>query len=81
MRARASSAIGPQPERLLARVRVGDGVRDRAGRAGALGVGEALVERSAFGGALEAAVLVEEARVEVQDALADDVEAEVARTR
>ena len=38
----------------------------------------AAVERRALGGPLEPAVLVEEAGVEVQDAVADDVEAEVA---
>ena len=37
------------------------------------------LEARALGGALEAAVLVEEARVEVEDPLADEVEAEVPR--
>ena len=41
-----------------------------------MGVG--LVVGVALGGALEAAVLVEEARVHHEDPLADDVEAEVA---
>ena len=36
------------------------------------------VERRALGGALEPAVLVEEPGVEVEDPVADDVEAEVA---
>ena len=36
-----------------------------------------VVERASLGGALEAAVLVEEACVEVEDSVADDVEAEV----
>ena len=67
----------PQPERVLAGVCVGDRLRDGAGGAGALRVGESLVERVSLGGALEAAVFVEESRVEVQDAVADDVEAEV----
>jgi hypothetical protein len=58
-------------------VRVGDRVGDRAGAAGALGEGETLGELPPLGGALQSAVLVEEARVEVEDALADHVEAEV----
>ncbi len=68
-----------QPERMLAGARVGDAVRHCAGGAGAHREGESFVELLAFGGALEAAVLVEEARVEVEDPVADDVEAEVAR--
>ena len=80
VRARASSAVGREPERLLAGVRVGDAVRDGAGGAGALRrTRSPSVERAPFGGALEAAVLVEEPRVEVEDPVADDVEAEVAR--
>ena len=67
-----------EPERLLAGVCVGDAVRDGAGRAGARDVRSALVECRAFGRALEAAVLVEEPRVELEDQIADDVEAEVA---
>ena len=38
----------------------------------------AVADHNALGGALEAAVLVEEAQVEEEDPLADDVEAEVA---
>ena len=41
-------------------------------------VGEPFLERLPFGGTLEAAVLVEELRVEVEDAVADEMEAEVA---
>ena len=42
------------------------------------GVRDAVLERLSLGGALEAAVLVEEPRVEMEDPVADDVEAEVA---
>ena len=69
---------GPQPAQALGGVGVGHAVGDGAGAAGARGVGDGVVERHADGGALEAAVLVEEPDVEVQDAVADDVEAEVA---
>ena len=41
------------------------------------GVGERVVGVAALGGALESAVLVEQARVHREDALSDDVEAEV----
>ena len=68
---------GLQPERLLAGVGVGDAVRDRAGGAGTRGVAQPLRQGLPDGGALEAAVLVEEAGVEMEDPLADDVEAEV----
>src|SRR5581483_1805728 len=66
-----------QPERRLPGMRVGGRVRDGAGGAGALDVGEPLVRGPALGGPLEAAVLVEQARVEVEDPVADDVEAEM----
>ena len=74
MRARRRS----KAEDVFARVGVGDAVCDRAGGAGARGVGQSFVERLSFRCAFEAAVFVEEAGVDVQDALADDVEAEVA---
>ena len=77
VRTRASSAVGAETKRVLAGECVGDGVRDGAGGAGASGVGEPVLERVALGGALESAVLVEEAGVEVEDAFADEVEAEV----
>ena len=79
-RARASELRGRrEPERLLAGVRVGDAVRDRAGGAGARRRTRRPSSSVApLGGPLEPAVLVEEARVEVEDPVADDVEAEVA---
>ena len=61
----------------FARLRVGDGVGDRVGRARALHVGQALGDLDTLGRALEATVLVEEPEVEVQDPLADDVETKV----
>ena len=79
VRARGQVGCRAKPERVLARVGVGDAVRDGACGAGALCVGKSLVERVPFGGALEAAVLVEEPCVDVEDAVADDVEAEVPR--
>ena len=78
VRARATRAWIAAPA-ALGGVRVGDAVRDRAGRARARRIRERLLERHAGRGALQAAVLVEEAGVEVEDAVADDVEAEVAR--
>ena len=68
-----------EAERVLPGVGVGDRVRDRAGGAGTLDVGEALVCGAPLGGALEPAMLVEQTGVEVEDAVADEVEAEVAR--
>ena len=67
-----------QTERLLAGVGIGDAVRDRAGGAGARRVGEPFVERLPFGGSFKAAVLVEELGVQLENAVADDVKAEVA---
>ena len=77
--AAAGFAVGHQPQRRFRRQRVGDRVGDRAGAAGALGEGERGDRLRPRGGPLEPAVLVEEARIEVEDALADDVEAEVPR--
>ncbi len=68
---------GSETECVLAGKGVRDAVRDCAGGAGARRVGEPVLERLPFRRALETAVLVEEPRVEVQDALADDVEPEV----
>ena len=68
----------PQPENLLAGVCVGNGVGDRAGGARPRGVRDPFGEGVALGGAFEAAVLVEEPDVEMQDQVADDVEAKVA---
>ena len=68
-----------EPESRLACVGVGEAVRDRAGRAGAADVAGTVREGAPLGGGLEAAVLVEEAGVEVENPFADDVEAEVAR--
>ena len=70
-----------EAEDALAGQRVGDRVGDRAGAAGSLGKGQAVGQLLPLGGALQPAVLVEEAQVEEEDPLADDVEAEVARTR
>ena len=79
VRTRRSSAVGTSPSACSQALRVGDAVRHIAGGAGTRGVGEPLVQRLPFGGTLEAAVLVEELRVEVEDAVADEVEAKVAR--
>ena len=78
MRARASSRRG------VARVLphglgVRDAVRDRAGSARPRDVAGTVLEARALGRALEATVLVEEPCVEVEDLLADEVEAEVPR--
>ena len=70
---------GHEPERLLAGARVGDAVRHVAGGAGTRDVGEPFVQRLPFRGALEPAVLVEELCVEVEDAVADEMEAKVPR--
>ena len=79
MRARRSCAGREQPERSLAGLGVGDRVGDRAGPAGTLGVGDAGGQLLALRGPLEATVLVEELGIELEDPLADHVEAEVAR--
>ena len=68
-----------EPECLLAGARVGNAVRHVAGGACARRVGEPRLERLPFGGALEPAVLVEELCVEVEDAIADEMEAKVPR--
>ena len=73
----AQLAVGLKREGALDRVCVGDGVGDRAGGARALAYVSASPSVMALGCALEAAVLVEEARVHREDPLADDVEAEV----
>ena len=67
-----------EAEALLARMGVREAVRHRAPGAGAADVASAVGERAALGRALEPAVLVEETRVEVEDPVPDDVEAEVA---
>ena len=69
---------GTEAERLLAGVGVGDAVRDIAGGAGTRHVGEPFLQRLRFSRTFEAAVLVEELHVEVEDAVADEMEAEVA---
>ncbi len=71
--------LRPQPQERLGRLGVGHGVADGAGGAGALRVGQALLEGAALRGPLQAAVLVEEAKVEMEHLLPDHVEAEVAR--
>ncbi len=70
---------GREAERLLARLRVRNGVRDPAAGARACDDRQAVLERKALGGTLEAAVLVEEPGINVQDQVADDVEPEVPR--
>ena len=77
MRARPRSGSGHQPPAASHGLRIGDGVGDRVGGARALYVGQALSDLDTLGRALEATVLVEEPEVEVQDPLADDVEAKV----
>ena len=69
---------GSEAERVLTGEGVRNAVRDCAGGARARCVRESVAERLPFRRALEAAVLVEEPCVEVQDALADDVEPEMA---
>ena len=68
-----------QAEHLLARVRIRDGVGGGARCACTLHVRAAFRERPALGGALETAVLEEESSVDVEDLVADDVEAKMAR--
>ena len=77
-RARAChSCARDKAERRLARLRIRDAVGDRAGGTGTLGVGDPVAELGSLGGPLEPAVLVEQPSVEVQDAIAHEVEAEV----
>src|SRR5438876_3867889 len=71
-------AAGSKTERVLTREGARDAVRNGAGGAGARRVGDPIGEGVSFGRAFETAVLVEQPRVEVQDALANDVEPEVA---
>src|SRR5690349_8867415 len=68
-----------EPKRVFPGVRVGEAVGDDAAGAGSLGEGEAAFGPVPLGGSFEAAVLVEEPGVEVEDAIPDDVEAKVAR--
>ena len=56
----AKVAVGPEPERVLDGVRVGDRVGHRARGARTLRVRERVGDRSPFGGALEPAMLVEQ---------------------
>ncbi len=67
------------PEQLLAGLRIRDGVRHPARRAGTGDGADAVRERESLACPLDSSVLVEEPRVDVQDPVADDVEAEVAR--
>src|SRR5439155_8803598 len=66
-----------ETERFLARLRVGNTVRDRAGGARAGGERDSLVEGRSLRRSFQTAVLVEEACVDMEDAVADDVKAEV----
>ena len=68
---------GVKPANLLDGMGVGDSVRDGAGSACSRDEPGAVVERRALCSSFEAAVLVEQARVEMEDLLADEVEAEV----
>ena len=70
---------GHEAESLFARVRVRHGVCDPAACARAGDDRQSVRERQSFGRPLESAVLVEQARVDVEDQVADDVEPEVAR--
>src|SRR5665213_1787114 len=77
-RARACELVRRlESERILTCVRVRDAVCDGAGRARTRRECEALLERTSLGCALEASVLVKEARIDVQDAVAHNMEAEV----
>ena len=78
VRARGELRGWGEPECVFAGVGVGDAVCDGAGGAGARDERGALFECLSFGGAFEPAVLVEQLRVELEDLVADDVEAEVA---
>ena len=77
-RARAARASGDEAERLLAGQRVGDRFVTAQAAQARCGVGERRRRASPLGGPLEAAMLVEQPHVEMKDAVADDVEAEVA---
>ena len=66
-----------EPECLFACLAVGERVGDGAGGAGTSDEWKRAVGCVSFGGAFEPTVLVEQARVEVEDSFADDVEAEV----
>ena len=72
-------ATRTQPKCLFAGMRIGDGVRDCARGAGALRIGETVLERVFLRRPLETAVFVEEPRVDVQDPFSDHVEAKVSR--
>ena len=74
----AQVAVGPQSACLLDGVRVSHHVGHRARRAGPLDVRQRVAGLAVLGSPLEAAVLVEQAGVQREDALADDVEAKVA---
>ena len=78
MRERGDFGGRPQAENLLRGVRVGGPVADGARTAGARGIRDGGDERDIFGRAFEPAVLVEQANIEVQNAIADHVQAEVA---
>ncbi len=75
----AKGRARPQAGGLLGGLRAGHAVGHRAGAAGVAQHVDELREGAPLGQALEVAVLVEEAGVEMDDALADRVEAEMAR--
>ena len=68
-----------EAERLLASLGVGDSAGNSTGGAGARDERHSAREGEALSGPLEAAVLIEEARVEVEDAVAHHVEPEMPR--
>ena len=70
---------GCDPEQFLAGVAVGDRIRDGAARTGPRDERQAVGEGQALRHPLDAAVLVEEPRIDVENQVADDVEAKVAR--
>src|ERR1022692_67333 len=74
----AQLPVGRQAERRLARLGVCDRVGHRASRASTPRVAQPVGQRPLLGGYLQTPVLVEEAQVEMKDALPHDREAEVA---
>ena len=67
----------PEPVSGLDRLRVREAVRDMVGCAGAPDKADRLPGVDSFGRLLQTAMFVEEPQVEVQNALADEVEAKV----